>query len=527
MNSQKHKRRRGIVLTPQGLKKLQTAKSEAESNENNDKRYTLENLNIRTGLDPDTLMKVFACEAGVDKRTLTICFRAFNLRLESTDYQRPESDFNQEDTRGEIQNPISPYPPSMVSSAPQIWGEPESQSPPELGDLGGEKQLSLSSGGLYVHGSLSRGEAKSQNQIDWGEAPDVSEFYGRTDELATLKHWIIDDRCRLVTLFGMGGMGKTSLSVKLTEQIQNTFEFVIWRSLRNAPPIKELLADLIRLLSNDQDTDLPETIYARVSRLIYYLRASRCLLVFDNVETILQQCDRREAICNHCVGFYCQGYQGYGELFRRVGEVQHQSCLVLTSREKLKQTGLLEGETLPVRVLQIKGLQLVDIQAIFRAKGCFQGSIAEWCRLIDCYAGNPLALKVVSTTIQKLFDGSISEFLKQNTAVFGDIINLFKQQFNRLSVTEKNIINWLVLNRQPASFSELRTKMSSSVSPQQLVEAVESLEARSLIDKKAGRFSVQPIVMEYATYQLVEEKISLVQDKVFASEEYQLLAATG
>jgi len=483
MNLQKQRRKRGVILTNQGFQKLQAAKSEAESDENNDKRYTLENLNIRTGLDPDTLMKVFGCTTGVDKRTLTICFRAFNLRLESTDYQQPESDFNQEDSRREIQNPTLPYPP------------------------------------------LSREEAKSQNQFDWGEAPDVSEFYGRTEELATLKHWILEERCRLVTLLGMGGMGKTSLSVKLTEQIQDKFEFVIWRSLHNAPPIKDFLTELIRFLSNEQETDLPETIYARVSLLIRYLRASRCLLVFDNVETILQGCDPQEAVCNYCAGHYCQGYEGYSELFRRVGEVQHQSCLVLTSREKPKQTGLLEGDTLPVRFLQVKGLQLVDIQAIFRAKGCFRGSTTEWGRLIDCYAGNPLALKVVSTTIQKLFDGSISEFLNQNTAVFGDILNLLEQQFNRLSVTEKEIINWLVLNGQPASFSEMRTNMSSSVSPQKLLEALESLEARSLIDKKAALFSTPPVVMEYASYRFSEQNNPQLQHKALSGNQYQRLVA--
>lgn len=483
MNLPKQRRKRGVILTNQGFQKLQAAKSEAESDENNDKRYTLEDLSLRTSLDPDTLMKVFACTTGVDKRTLTICFRAFNLQLESTDYQRPESDLNQEDSRGEIQNTIPQY------------------------------------------ACLSRARAKSQNQFDWGEAPDVSEFYGRADELATLHHWIINERCRLVTLLGMGGMGKTSLSVKLTEQIQDTFEFVIWRSLHNAPPIQDFLAELIRFLSNEQEINLPETIHARVSLLIHYLRASRCLLVFDNVETILQGCEPQEAVCNHCAGLHCQGYQGYGELFRRVGEVQHQSCLVLTSREKPKQTGLLEGDTLPVRVLQVKGLQLVDIQAIFRAKGCFRGSIAEWHRLINCYAGNPLALKVVATTILKLFDGSISEFLNQNTAIFGDIINLLEQQFNRLSVTERNIINWLVFNRQPASFSELRTKMSSSVSPQKLLDALASLEARSLLEKQSAQFALQPMVREYAAYRSIEQKMTEVQQQVLADEECQLLAA--
>jgi len=66
---------------------------------------------------------------------------------------------------------------------------------------------------------------------DWGEAPDVSVFYGRNAELTMLEQWIVSDRYRLVALLGMGGIGKTALSVKLAEQIQGEFEYVIWRSL--------------------------------------------------------------------------------------------------------------------------------------------------------------------------------------------------------------------------------------------------------------------------------------------------------
>lgn len=79
---------------------------------------------------------------------------------------------------------------------------------------------------------------------DWKDAVDVSVFYGRDCELTTLQQWL-QDRCRLVLLSGMGGIGKTSLAVKIAEQVQDEFKFVIWRSLRNAPPIKELLVELI------------------------------------------------------------------------------------------------------------------------------------------------------------------------------------------------------------------------------------------------------------------------------------------
>lgn len=86
MTYQKHRRRRGVLLTPQALSKLQEAKSKAEFYENSGNRYTLEVLSERTGLSVDTLMRVLKCETGVDKQTLKCCFGAFNLVLEQSDY---------------------------------------------------------------------------------------------------------------------------------------------------------------------------------------------------------------------------------------------------------------------------------------------------------------------------------------------------------------------------------------------------------------------------------------------------------
>jgi transcriptional regulator with XRE-family HTH domain len=476
MHSQKRRRRRGVLITLQGLKKLQAAQSEVEISENDGITYTLETLSERTGLDPHTLSKIYTGKVKVDKRSLNRCFRAFNLRLDTSDYEQP----------------VSQKCAVLAGRQEELDSRRNQQSV-----IQNPKSVSFIDEYTANERSL-----KIQNRTNLREIPDVSAFFGRTEELANLKHWILEKRSQLVVLLGMGGIGKTWLSVKLTIEIQNQFEFVIWRSLRNAPPLEDLLEKLLRCLSKEPETDLLETMEDRISRLIDYLRTSSCLIIFDNFEAILQQ-----ASCNCFAGEYRQGYESYGQLLRLVGETFHQSCFMLTSREKPKGIRRMQGETLPVRVLKLKGLQREGVQEIFRAKGTFSGSTTDWNRLIEHYGGNPLALKLTAITIQNLFDGKIAEFLKQDTLIFGDIRHLLEHQFERLSDAEKEIVNWLASNRQPASLSQLQEQLVSLVSNHKLLEVLESLKERSLIEKNTDLFYLEPLFKEYLAKTVIRRDV--------------------
>ena len=284
---------------------------------------------------------------------------------------------------------------------------------------------------------------------DWGEAPDIPFFWGRIQELASLEQWIVGDRCRLVLLLGMGGIGKTALSIKLAQQIttwipQAKFEFVIWRSLRNAPLVDDLLTELIQILSQQREIALPVLLDDKILRLIHYLRVSRCLLILDNAESILQRCDRR--------GGYRPGYEGYGRLLQILGDTAHNSCLVLTSREKPKGLAAMEGDALPVRCLHLKGLPAAAAQEIFQAKGQFKGSDKTWLTITQHYGGNPLALKIAASAVKHLFDGNLGRFLTfltKHSCVFDDIRDLLVQQFDRLPPFEQSLMYWLAINREP------------------------------------------------------------------------------
>jgi len=339
-------------------------------------------------------------------------------------------------------------------------------------------------------------EVITDQRQDWGEAVDVSLFYGRTTELTTLEQWIVHDRCRLISILGIGGIGKTALSVRSAEKIQHEFDYLIWRSLLHAPPVEKMLATLIQILSGQEKTYLPETISDKVSVLINYLRSSRCLLVLDNFESILHSGEQ--------FGRYRSGYEGYGELLRRVGETHHQSCLVLTSREKPEEVALLEGEISSIRSLQLAGLKEVDGQEILKVKSLV-GTEDERRRLIEYYGGNPLELKIVSTSIRDLFGGNIADFLEQGITVFNGVRNLLDQQFNRLSDLEKQIMYWLAINREPISSLELQEDIVTVVSRPRLLEAIEFLRRRSLVERCSAGFTQQTVVMDYITEIFLEQ----------------------
>lgn len=324
-------------------------------------------------------------------------------------------------------------------------------------------------------------------QQDWGEVIDTSFFHGRSKELTGLQAAVVTDKCRLVAILGIGGIGKTSLAAKLSRTIQSDFDAVIWRSVRNAPLLKTLLQQLVPFVSKQQDVE------PTLERLFYWLRRRRCLIILDNLETVLKSGQ---------LGQYRDGYEDYGSLLRQFGETAHHSCLIVTSREKTSEIGFLESEQLLTRSFQLGG-SAEAAQAIVRTKGLLGKPeiIQQFCQR---YGNNPLAIKIVGTSIQSIFDSDIDLFLQENAPIFNDFRRLLDQQFERLSSLEKSILYWLAVNREWTTAAELVHDIWPLVSRTDVFDALESLRWRSLIETKAGRYTQQPVIMEYVTERLVQ-----------------------
>jgi WD40 repeat protein len=480
MAARKIGRKRGTVLTATGNCKLQAARTAAESANNFGERYTNEELSALTGLSVKTIAKIFsfasvavAERVPVDKQTLDICFAAFKIALAPEDYL---------------------YPDAIVL---------ETGSANERDYQLREQQLPQAPVTIELRANRTVDPAI----VDCGEAPDITIFYGREGELAQLMAWTIADRCRTICLLGMGGIGKTALVTKLTLQLQSHFTAIVWRSLRNAPPLAGLLAKLIEICSHRTEI-VPATmaIGDRISCLLEYFRQERCLVVLDNVETILH------------ADFDPAESSGYTELFRRIGESQHQSCLLLTSREKPPEIVSLEGAQLPVRTLALTGLSPSESEHLFDAKG-LSSAIAGRLRLVENYSGNPLALNIVATSISDLFDGDIAEFLAADVSIFSDIRQLLEQQIGQIAPIELSILYWLAIDREWTSLTDLHAEIWPSIPKLQVLEALESLSRKSLIERASGKFTQQAVVMEYMTARLIDRIVKEIVEWDFDSAQ--------
>ena len=360
-------------------------------------------------------------------------------------------------------------------------------------------------GSLFKVASLSEGNAYGHRQQDWGQAPDVSVFYGRTEELTTLKQWLLSDNCRLVALLGLAGSGKTTLSVQLAKQVQNEFDFVIWRSLRSASTPSDFLTNLIELFSNPQKPDVPLAepskridLNGKISRLVEELRKHRCLVILDDFEAVL----RPEELAGH----YREGYEGYRDLIVRLCEVNHNSCLVLVSSEEPTELALLAGE----KVRSLKPAISEEIaREIFQEKG-LSTQAQEWEILLSRYGGNLLALKIVAITIHEFFEGNVLKFLEA-TALFIEehISNLLAQQFDRMSSSEQEIAYWIAIAQSPISLATLREHILVNLSLSDLLKNLDSLGRRSVIEKindgTETVFMLQPLIVQYVSDRLAEQ----------------------
>lgn len=324
--------------------------------------------------------------------------------------------------------------------------------------------------------------------IDLDKAPEIINFYGRTEELSTLSAWMTRDNLRLISLIGISGIGKTALSLRLIDEIKTNFNYIIYRTLRFSPTLATTLTNLLQIFS--PETDAGEMLETKLSQLQKHLQKHRCCIIFDDLQTLF--------VPGKLAGQYQSNYQDYRQFFQLLATVPHQSCLLLISREKIEDIVALETENYPVRSFRLNSLG-DGAEEILQKRGL--SNRETWKTLIANYQGNPRWLDLAATTIQELFDGKVAEFIEYETLILpAGLQSELELQFQRLSDCERVVIEELAAGEnQPISIGKIVGNLQPSIG--EVVNAIQSLKMRLLLDtfeeNNLTFFSLNPIWRQY------------------------------
>ncbi len=338
--------------------------------------------------------------------------------------------------------------------------------------------------------------------------PPVRNFAGRIQELETIKNQLLDPNTRAITItsvcvVGLAGIGKTTLTSQLVRQLQsdNTqFAAVAWESLRSAtgaaPCFDGIVDSLLSAISGRpiSTATVRDDYLIKTEKLIELLKKQPCLIVLDNVETVLQTGRGDRA------GYFDESCAEYAWLFKQLAETEHQSKVIFTCRENLAQ--------LPPRATKTISLGGLDLDAAVALLQSFELSAtqSELTALAEAYQGHPKALEMVAALIRddSEFQGRVERFLRdRNWLLIRDIEHLIDEVFARLSEAEQTCllrISVFQTSEYPLVFAGIAAQMPESSEYDLKENVILALKRRQFIDYDRERESYQlhPLIQEKA-----------------------------
>ena len=319
----------------------------------------------------------------------------------------------------------------------------------------------------------------SQTYHDLTLAPQIIDFYNREKELATISNWVFKQNTRLIAVLGLWGIGKTTLVKRFIDLNLEQFEVVIWKSLKFPKSLDLWLNDLL----NTCQKEPKESTDNKIQELLEVLSNHKCLIVLDDFQNLFA--------VGQMAGNYQSEYSSYQHFLKLIAEIQHQSHFILISQEKSAEMNYLNQENSPTQCLELSGFEAIDF---LKNKGLQDGE--RWLELIQLYEGNPFYLIDIAVLIKDVFDGKVNDFLAENSLVITKKMQShLKQIFGRCSPLAQQIALELSKVDQPLSREELKNNLDLSASD--LINGLQSLQQRYLIQREQNRFQLSSIFKAY------------------------------
>ncbi len=317
----------------------------------------------------------------------------------------------------------------------------------------------------------------------------LTSLIGRDLELRAVTQQIQNPSCRLLTLTGLGGVGKTRLALEAAHQLQNSFNHGAWFVSLVGTSAAEFVVPAI---ADTLEFSFSGAIELK-AQLLNFLREKQIFLVLDNLEHLLN------------------GIEVLDELLEYAPGVK----LLATSREQLnlRAEWVFEVQGLPVpSAANFQSIESSSATTLFidrakqaSAKFVFIGDdlphIAKICELVD---GLPLGIELASTWVRTLSCQDIAVEIERNIGFLAaarrdlperhrSLWAVFDHSWRLLSMEEQRVLRQLTVLR--GGFTREAAEQVTGAS----LSVLSSLVSKSLVrHSEARRYELHELIRQYA-----------------------------
>ena len=356
---------------------------------------------------------------------------------------------------------------------------------------------------------------------------ELTEFVGRRPECADVRRLLSE--ARLVTLTGVGGVGKTRLALRVAAEMQRAMRdgvcFVPLAELSNPELIPEAIAAALGI--HDRSSEFG------MIRLTEYLSDRELLLVLDNCEHLIEEC----AIVADTLLRTCPRLRIIAtsrETLRTAGEVIHPVVPLSVPDSDTEPVGLQDYEA--VRLFLDRVRQVVpdfDIDAENRT------AVLAICRHLE---GIPLALELAAVRLRAMSPSELLERLRDHW----QLLDLGSRNAPERHRTMSACIEWSYTQCSPAerqlweglsifaggvemdAVQHVASTIDSSASPEMAADLAQALVDKSIVSIEridgCARFRMHEVLRQFGTARLTSAGLLVTTRRAQRSFYTDLLA---
>ena len=320
-------------------------------------------------------------------------------------------------------------------------------------------------------------------------------FVGRTEELASIDRFLDDPACRLLTLVGPGGVGKTRLAIEAAshrlDRYQHGVHFVPLASVASPDLLPAAVGESLGFVVDSQFSG-----FAAREQLVDFLRQRTTLLVLDNFEHLVE---------------------GSGLLAEVVDEAPGVGLLA-TSRERL---GIQSEWVFDVDGLDVSGnggrgdgaVRLFverarQAHASFALTGDMQTQVTRICRLVE---GMPLGIELAAAWSSVLSCAEIADEIERGLDFLSTSARDVPERHRSLRAACDQ--SWrLLTDEQRDVFARLSvfrgsfTREAAAAVAGADLRVLADLVGKSLVRRlELGRFDIHEFLRQYAAGRLAKD----------------------